>query len=107
MSSSEIKEIKKQLIDLYLSVKVRKSDEIDNMTSEDVDKERKGLKNYSLLKILNYIQNSIDILVDLRANEKYEQKLEQDELKNNYINYKDPKDANDMKLYEGMIIKLK
>ena len=106
MSSSEIKEIKKQLIDLYLSVKVRKSDEIDNMTSEDVDKERKGLKNYSLLKILNYIQNSIDILVDLRANEKYEQKLEKDELKNNYINYEDPKDPNGLKLYEGMLIKL-
>ena len=106
MSSSEIKEIRKQLIDLYLSVKVRKSEEIDKMTSDDVDKERQSLKNYSLLKIMNYIQNSIDILVDLRANELYEKQLEKDESKKYYINYEDPKDANGLKLYEGMLIKL-
>ncbi len=106
MSSSEIKEIRKQLIDLYLSVKVRKSEEIDKMTSDDVDKERQSLKNYSLLKIMNYIQNSIDILVDLRANELYEKQLEKDESKKHYINYEDPKDANGLKLYEGMLIKL-
>ena len=106
MSSSEIKEIRKQLIDLYLSVKVRKSEEIDKMTSDDVDKERQSLKNYSLLKIMNYIQNSIDILVDLRANELYEKQLEKDESKKHYINYEAPKDANGLKLYEGMLIKL-
>jgi hypothetical protein len=106
MSLSEIKEIKKQLIDLYLSVKVRKSEEIDQLTSEDVDRERQNLKHLSLLSIINYIQNSIDILVDLRANEKYEQKLEKEESKDHYINYEDPNDANGLKLYEGMLIKL-
>ena len=106
MSLSEIKEIKKQLIDLYLSVKVRKSEEIDQLTSEDVDRERQNLRHLSLLSIINYIQNSIDILIDLRANEKYEQKLEKEESKDHYINYEDPKDANGLKLYEGMLIKL-
>ena len=106
MSLSEIKEIKKQLIDLYLSVKVRKSEEIDQLTSEDVGRERQNLKHLSLLSIINYIQNSIDILVDLRANEKYEQKLEKEESKDHYINYEDPNDANGLKLYEGMLIKL-
>jgi hypothetical protein len=106
MSLSEIKEIKKQLIDLYLSVKVRKSEEIDQLTSEDVDRERQNLKHLSLLSIINYIQNSIDILVDLRANDKYEQKLEKEESKDHYINYEDPNDANGLKLYEGMLIKL-
>ena len=106
MSLSEIKEIKKQLIDLYLSVKVRQSEEIDQLTSEDVDRERQNLKHLSLLSIINYIQNSIDILVDLRANEKYEQKLEKEESKDHYINYEDPNDANGLKLYEGMLIKL-
>jgi len=45
-------------------------------------------------------------LVDLRANEKYEQKLESDESKDKYINYEDPKDLNGLKLYEGMLIKI-
>jgi len=34
-----------------------------------------------MIDIINYIQNSIDVLVELRANEKYEEKLQNDELK--------------------------
>jgi len=52
-SSSELKEIKKQLIDLYLCVKVRKSEEIEKLTSENVDSERNNLKNLSLTDIMN------------------------------------------------------
>ena len=70
MSRSELNEIKNQLIDLYLCVKVRKSEEIEKLTSENVNSERKNLKNLPLTDIINYIQNSIDVLVDLRANEK-------------------------------------
>ena len=106
MSMSEIKEIRRQLIDLYLCVKVRKSEEIEKLTSENVDEERRNLKHLPLVDIINYIQNSIDVLVDLRASEKYQQKLEEDENKDKYINYEDPKDANGLKLYEGMLIKL-
>ena len=57
-----------------------------------------------LIDIINYIQNSIDVLVDLRATEKYEKKLENDESKNKYINYEDKNDENGLKLYEGMLI---
>ena len=105
MSYAELKEIKRQLIDLYLSVKVRKSEEIEKLTTENVNTERQNIKNLPLTDIINYIQNSIDVLVDLRANEKYEEKLEKDESKDRYINYDDPKDANGLKLYEGMLIK--
>jgi hypothetical protein len=106
MSRSELNEIKNQLIDLYLCVKVRKSEEIEKLTSENVNSERKNLKNLPLTDIINYIQNSIDVLVDLRANEKYEKKLESDESKDKYVNYEDPTDANGLKLYEGMLIKV-
>ena len=106
MSRSELNEIKNQLIDLYLCVKVRKSEEIEKLTSENVNSERKNLKNLPLTDIINYIQNSIDVLVDLRANEKYEKKMESDELKDKYVNYEDPTDANGLKLYEGMLIKV-
>ena len=106
MSFEELKKIKKQLIDLYLCVKVRKSEEIEKLTTENVESERQIIKNLPMTDILNYIQNSIDILVELRANEKYEQKLESDEKKEKYINYEDPNDANGLKLYEGMLIKI-
>ena len=106
MSQLELKEIKKQLIDLYLCVKVRKNEDIEKLTSDNVDSERENLKNLTLKDIISYIQNSIDCLVDLKANEKYQEKIENDESKDKYINYEDPKDANGLKLYEGMLIKV-
>jgi len=97
-------EIRSQLIDLYLSVKVRKSDDINNITNEIINSERENLKKLPLTDIINYIQNSIDTLVEIRASEKYEEKLEKDEENNNYINKEDPSDLNGLKLYEGMLI---
>ena len=97
-------EIKNQLIDLYLSVKVRKSEDIKNITEEYINNERDNLKNIPMLDIINYIQNSIDILVEMRATEKYEEKLKKDEEKDKYINKENPKDSNGLKLYEGMLI---
>ena len=97
--------VRNKLIDLYLSVKIRKSEDIKNITSDLINQEKKGLKKISLLDIINYIQNSIEILVEMRAMEKYEEQLEKDEEKNNYINKEDPNDSNGLKLYEGMLIK--
>jgi hypothetical protein len=99
-----LEEIRSKLIDLYLCVKVRKSDEIKNITSEYIQNERNSLKKIPLIDIINYIQNSIEILVEMRAIEKYEEKLEKDEEKNNYINNEDKNDLNGLKLYEGMLI---
>ena len=100
-----LEKIRSKLIDLYLSVKIRKSEDIKNITSDYINKERKSLNNISLIDIINYIQNSIEILVEMRAMEKYEEKLEKDEENNNYINKEDPNDLNGLKLYEGMLIK--
>ena len=96
--------IRAQLIDLYLSVKVRKTEEINYINDETINKERQNLKKIPMSDIINYIQSSIDTLVDLRATEKYEQKLEKDEELKNYINEEDPDDSNGLKLYEGMLI---
>ena len=100
-----LENIRSKLIDLYLSVKIRKSEDIKNITPDYINKERKSLNNISLIDIINYIQNSIEILVEMRAMEKYEEKLEKDEENNNYINKEDPNDLNGLKLYEGMLIK--
>jgi hypothetical protein len=96
--------IRAQLIDLYLSVKVRKTEEINYINDETINKERQNLKKIPMGDIINYIQSSIDTLVDLRATEKYEQKLEKDEEVKNYVNEEDPDDSNGLKLYEGMLI---
>jgi hypothetical protein len=96
--------IRAQLIDLYLSVKVRKTEEINYINDETINKERQNLKKIPMSDIINYIQSSIDTLVDLRATEKYEQKLEKDEEVKNYVNKEDPDDSNGLKLYEGMLI---
>ena len=100
-----LENIRAKLIDLYLSVKIRKSEDIKNITQDYINKERKSLNNISLIDIINYIQNSIEILVEMRAMEKYEEKLEKDEENNKYINKEDPNDLNGLKLYEGMLIK--
>ena len=96
--------IREQLKDLYLRVKVRKTEEINEINNEIIKKEREGLKKIPLIDIINYIQNSIDTLVEIRAFEKYEQKLQQDEENKNYINKEDPNDYNGLQLYEGMLI---
>ena len=95
--------IREQLTDLYLSVKVRKTEEINEINNEIINNEREGLKKIPLIDIINYIQNSIDTLVEIRAFEKYEQKLQQDEENKNYIN-KEDNDYNGLQLYEGMLI---
>ena len=100
-------DIRDQLTDLYLSVKVRKTEEIkeiNDINEEIINNERENLKKLPLTDIISYIQNSIDTLVELKASEKYEQKLEKDEEIKKYINEEDPNDANGLKLYEGMLI---
>ena len=98
--------IKKALIDLYFGVKVRKLTEINNISEDAIKKKKKNLDKLPLIEIINYIANSIEILSDIKAEEKYEEKIQRDEEKEKYVNYNDlEKDANGLKLYEGMLIK--
>ena len=98
--------IKKALIDLYFGVKVRKINEINNITDEKIKEEQQILEKLPTMDIINYISNSFEILSDLKAEEKYEQKILEDEEKEKYININDlENDPNGLKLYEGMLIK--
>lgn len=102
MSSFNFKD---RLIDLYLNVKVRKTEDLDNLTSEEMDKEKDFLENLTEEDLFNYIENSINILIEIKANEKYSEKIERDLEKEKYINKEDPNDINGLKLYEGMLVK--
>lgn len=98
-------EAKKQLIDLYSSIKIRKTSDIDNLTDDMIEKEKTSLDKLSILDIINYITTSIEILGEIKASEKYEEKLANDEEKESINNIENPEDENGLKLYEGMLIK--
>ncbi len=98
-------DIKNQLIDLYLFLKIRKADDIEKITKEDIDNERDNLIILPINDIINYIRNSIETLIEIKACEKYEEKISIDESKKTYHNNEDKKDENGLLLYEGMLIK--
>ena len=101
-----IEVIKKALVDLYFGVKVRRLDEINNITDDKIKEEEQVLEKLPIMDIINYISNSFEVLSDLKAQEKYEQKILEDEETEKYKNINDlENDPNGLKLYEGMLIK--
>ena len=102
----EIQKIKKALINLYLSVKIRKLSDIKNLNNDLLEKEEEVLNKLPIYDIINYLSNSIEILTDIKAQDKYEAKILEDEEKEKYININNlENDANGLILYEGMLIK--
>jgi len=97
-------EIKNKLIDLYLFLKIRKSEELENITKEDIKNERDSLVILPTTDIINYIKDSIEALIELKACEKYEEKILNDESKKKYRNTENKNDENGLMLYEGMLI---
>lgn len=105
-SKMSMNEIKKALINLYFGVKVRKLEEIKSLTDDLIKQEEKALDKLPPLDIINYISNSIETLIEIKVEEKYEQKILEDEEKDKYRNINDlENDPNGLKLYEGMLIK--
>ena len=58
--------ITQALIDLYLNVKVRNSEDIENYSEENLEEERGSLKDTDPLIIIDYIKSSIEILLSLK-----------------------------------------
>jgi protein associated with RNAse G/E len=59
--------IQEALIDLYLNVKVRSKDEISDYDEDDLLKERENLLMTSPLDLINYIQTSVEILMNIKV----------------------------------------
>ena len=98
-------EIKNQLIDLYWYLKIRKSEELEKITKEDIQNEKDFLIKLPSNDIINYIKNSIETLIELKACDKYEEKLLINESKKMHHNNEDKNDENGLLLYEGMLRK--
>jgi hypothetical protein len=70
--------IQEGLIDLYLNVKVRSKDEINDYDEEDLLKERENLYMTSPLDLINYIQTSVEILMNIKVEDYMTHKKEVD-----------------------------
>lgn len=99
-------EIQNALVDLYFEAKIRKWSDMDNITDDIIKKEKEKLYKLPLMDIINYIKNSIEILSEIKAQEKYDEKILEDEKKEKYKNINDlENDPNGLKLFEGMLVK--
>lgn len=68
------------------------------MTDDDINKERERLSKVSCEDLISYIYNSIDVLVDIKAQEKYEEKLKEKE-------ENEMTESEGMNVYESLLIK--
>ena len=59
--------IQEALIDLYLNVKVRSKEEISKYNEDDLAKERENLYLTSPIDLVNYIQTSVEILMNIKV----------------------------------------
>ena len=73
--SKSKKTIETELIDLYMKLKVRKNEDIEKLDEKDLIQEREKLKASDPFVIINYIKTSIDILIDLKVEELYEDRF--------------------------------
>lgn len=68
------------------------------MTDDDINNERERLSKVSCEDLISYIYNSIDVLVDIKAQEKYEEKLKEKE-------ENEMTENEGMNVYESLLIK--
>ena len=82
-NSEEIEKAKQELLLLYLGIKLRKESDVNifiiiriqalSLTEEEYINEINELKDISLLDIVEYVKNSIDVIVSLKVEEKIDE----------------------------------
>lgn len=61
--------VRKAITELYLNVKIRSQDEIANMNEEGMVYEKSKLGCIDTLDIIDYIKQSVEILMHMRIDE--------------------------------------
>jgi hypothetical protein len=61
--------VRKAVLELYLNVKIRSQEEIMYMTEDNMQKERKKLNMVDTLDLIDYIKQSVEILMHMRMEE--------------------------------------
>lgn len=61
--------VRKAILDLYLNVKIRSQEEISNMDENAIEMEKKKLGPMDTIDIIDYIKQSVEILMHMRIEE--------------------------------------
>ena len=61
--------MRKAIIDLYLNVKIRSQEEIHKMNEDAMELEKSKLGTIDTLDIIDYIKQSVEILMHMRMDE--------------------------------------
>lgn len=61
--------VRKAILDLYLNVKIRSQEEIAKMDEDAIEKEKKKLMPMDTIDLIDYIKQSVEILMHMRIEE--------------------------------------
>jgi hypothetical protein len=61
--------VRKAILELYLNVKIRSQEEIGQMTEDAMEKERSKLGTVDTVDLIDYIKQSVEILMHMRIEE--------------------------------------
>lgn len=103
MPNENIEQAKDLLIKLYLELKLKGEEEILDLSNDKIKEEKNNFKNFTLVELINYISKTINILIDVNSNLKFEEKIrkkELNELENNaFLGMKIKVQLSNMKSY--------
>lgn len=69
MQKENYETLKQALLELYLSVKIRSDEEIDNYTEEQFRIEKEQMAEIDGFTLIDYIKSSIEILMNMKIEE--------------------------------------
>jgi len=75
MPNENIEQAKDLLIKLYLELKLKGEEEILDLSNDKIMEEKNNFKSFTLVELINYISKTIDILIDVNSNLKFEEKI--------------------------------
>lgn len=68
--------LEEAIIDLYLNVKIRKQEEIETIEDNALEYEKEKLRKIDPITLIGYIKKSIEILVDIKVQDKLQASAE-------------------------------
>lgn len=62
----ELNELKEAIVELYLAIKIRSTEELDQITDKVLEEEKQKLEQVSGFQVLEYVRTSIEIIMNLK-----------------------------------------
>lgn len=78
MPNDETDRAKSLLVKMYLDLKMIKKEETEEINEERFSEEKLRIKKLSLIDLINYISKNLNMLVEIKANFKYEEKIKKE-----------------------------